>query len=98
MNKHGCIKDCEGGVELRIYCQPRANKTEIAGEHGDTLKVRLAVLPVEGRANRELIKFLAKFFGITQRQLRILSGLTGRRKLVLLSGLKAQDIEDRLKS
>jgi uncharacterized protein (TIGR00251 family) len=90
------IKDRSGNAELRIYCQPRASKTEIVGLHGDALKVRLAAPPVEGQANTELCKFLARYFGVVRQNIQILSGTGSRQKCILIKGKTAQDILDRL--
>lgn len=53
---------------LTLHVQPGAKKTEIAGLHGDALKIRLAAPPVEGKANDCLIVFLAQKLGIAKRQ------------------------------
>ncbi len=91
-----CIKDRSGNVELRVYCQPRASKTEIVGWHGDALKVRLVAPPVEGRANMELCQFLSRHFGVLRQEVHILSGKGGRQKRVLIKGKAIKDIQDRL--
>ena len=94
MNVPSCIKDRSGKVELRIYCQPRASKTEIVGFHGDALKVRLAAPPVEGEANVELCLFLARCFEVSRQNVQILSGKGARQKRVLIEGKTAQNIQD----
>jgi len=83
-------------VELRIYCQPRASKTEIVGLHGDAIKVRLAAPPVEGQANTKLCQFLSKFFGVPRQEVQILAGEGARQKRVLITGKTVQDILGRL--
>ena len=88
--------DRSGNVELCIYCQPRASKTEIAGLHGDALKVRLKALPVDGQANVELCRFLARSLGIPLQDVQIVSGKGARQKRVLIKGRTAQDIQDSL--
>ena len=91
-----CLKDRAGNVELRIHCQPRASKTEIVGLHGESLKVRLAVPPIEGQANSELCQFLAQYFGVLRQEVQIISGKGARQKRVLIKGKTAQEIQDRL--
>jgi len=88
------VKDESGHVELRVYCQSRASKTEIVGLHGDALKVRLAAPPVEGQANAELCKFLARYFGVVRQDIQILSGTGSRQKRIVITGKTAQDILD----
>jgi len=90
------VKDRDGSVELRIYCQPRASKTEIVGLHGDAIKVRLAAPPVEGQANTKLCQFLSKFFGVLREEVEILSGKGARQKRVLIKGKTVKEILGRL--
>jgi uncharacterized protein len=91
-----CMKDRSGNVELRIHCQPRASQAEIVGLHGNAIKVRLVAPPVEGQANAELCKFLARYFGVLRQEVQILSGKGARQKRVLIKGRTAQEIQDRL--
>ncbi len=88
------IIDKSESVELRIYCQPRASKTEIVGIHGDALKVRLVAPPVEGKANLELCQYLARLFGVPRHAVQILSGKNAKQKRVLMKGKKTDQIQD----
>lgn len=94
MNLQSCVKDRDGSVELRIHCQPRASKTEIVGLHGEAIKVRLVAPPVEGQANTELCQFLAGYFGVSRKEVEILSGMGARQKRVLIKGKTALEILD----
>ena len=67
---------------LALHVQPGAKRTEVAGMHGDALRVRLAAPPVEGRANEALLRFLSEAFGVPLRQVTLLQGQTSRRKRV----------------
>ncbi len=67
---------------LTLHVQPGASRTEVAGLHGDALKVRLAAPPVDGRANDALLRFLADAFGVPVRQVALIAGETSRRKRV----------------
>ena len=83
-------------MELRIHCQPRASKTEIAGWYGDALKVRIACPPVDGKANIELCQFLARHFGVQGQNIQVLSGKNGRQKRIVIKGRTVQEIQARL--
>lgn len=76
-----------GGVRIAIQVQPRASRTELAGLHGEALKIRLAAPPVDGAANAALIRFLAETLNVPRSAVEISSGLSGRRKSVVVSGL-----------
>jgi len=69
---------------LELHVQPGAARSEFAGKHGERLKVRLAARAVDGKANQELIEFLAEHFGVPKSRVRIQSGLKSRRKRVLI--------------
>jgi uncharacterized protein len=69
-------------VRITLYVQPRASRTEVAGLHGDAVKLRVAAPPVDGEANAEVRRFLAKVLGVPQAKVQIVSGETGRRKVV----------------
>jgi len=72
-------------VTLRVHAQPGAKRTEVVGLHGDSLKLRLASPPVDGKANACLIAFLAMKFGLRKNQLAIVRGASARQKTVLVS-------------
>jgi uncharacterized protein (TIGR00251 family) len=67
---------------LAVHAQPGAKASGIAGVHGDALRIRIAAPAVEGRANAELLRFLAQTFGVARANVTLLRGDTGRRKLV----------------
>jgi len=72
------------GLLLHVHVVPGAAKTEIAGMHGDRLKIRVKGAAVEGAANRELLRFLADLFEVGPSYLEIVRGASDRRKTVRL--------------
>lgn len=81
-----------GALVFEVRVAPRASKTEAAGEHGGALKVRVAAPPVEGAANEELARFLAKAFGVPARAVEIVGGRASKTKVVRVVGAKASDL------
>jgi uncharacterized protein (TIGR00251 family) len=81
----------EDGIIIKIKVETRSSRARIIGPYGDALKVKLTSAPIEGKANRELIELLAKGFGITKRDVRVLSGLSSKNKLVKLYGVSSAD-------
>ena len=69
-------------VRIRFHIQPKASKNEIVGIHGDALKLRITAPPVEGAANKEIVKFLSKLLKRPKSAITIISGETGRAKVV----------------
>lgn len=79
--------------------QPRARRNEIVELLGDgALKIRLTAPPVGGKANQALIKFLAKLLGVAKSKIEIRSGAASRNKLILVKGLTAQEIREKIKA
>jgi len=79
-----------------IHAQPRAARTGWAGLHGGALKLRVHAPPVEGRANEEIQRFLADYFGLARRDVEWLAGESSREKRLLLRAMTAQKAHARL--
>jgi hypothetical protein len=90
------VQDTRDGVILSIHVQPKASTTECVGIHGDALKIRVAAPPVDGAANDELIRFLARQLSIPSTSVRIHSGAGGRHKRVFVKGVTAQLVMARM--
>jgi hypothetical protein len=83
----------DGGVIFAVRVQPRASKSEVAGELDGALKVRLAAPPVDGEANEELIRFLAKLLDVSRREIALISGQTSKNKIVRVDGISIEEVE-----
>lgn len=81
------VKTRGGGIQFSAAIQPRASKNEISGVMNGALKIRLTSPPVEGAANRALIKFLAKALGVSGSRVEIVGGLTGKNKVIRIEGI-----------
>lgn len=81
----------DGRVTFAVRVQPRASKSGVAGELDGVLKIRLASPPVEGQANEELIRLIAKLFDAPRQRVAILSGQTSKNKVVSVSGISIDD-------
>jgi uncharacterized protein (TIGR00251 family) len=75
-------------LTLTLHIQPGAKRSEVAGLHGEALKIRLAAPPIEGRANEALLKFIAGLFDVSVRQVELRQGGQSRHKVVAVSGSK----------
>jgi uncharacterized protein (TIGR00251 family) len=69
-----------------VQVVPRASRSEIIGEHNGALRVRIAAPPVDGAANEELIRILARTFKVSKGAIQIMSGHSGRTKRVGITG------------
>jgi uncharacterized protein len=84
------------GVRLYVKAVPRSSRSEVAGLHGDQVRIRVAACPVDGAANEELIRFLADTLFVPRTAIVIVSGQSSRSKVVEISGLSPQDVASRL--
>lgn len=75
-----CWQQRELLLELQI--QPGAKHDAIVGLHGDRLKLKIHAPALDGRANQQLIEFLAHCFGTTKANVSIVRGELGRSKSV----------------
>jgi uncharacterized protein (TIGR00251 family) len=90
------INERAGAVTFAIRVQPRASRTTLAGVQGGTLKIRLAAPPVDGEANDECVRFLARTLDVARSAVEIASGHASRNKLIRVHGLTAAQALARL--
>lgn len=79
----------DGRLSLTLHIQPGAKKTELAGLHGDALKIRLAAPPVDGKANDALLRYLADTLDRPRADVVLKSGQSSRRKVVEINNAPA---------
>jgi len=82
------LREVDGAIILTIHVQPGAKRSEVAGEYGDALKIRLAAPAVDGRANAALLAFIAQRLGLARSAVELKSGLTSRRKSLRVTGAR----------
>jgi len=85
-------------MRLRVWIQPKAAKNEVVGWVDGALRIRLTAPPVEGKANKGLVEFLADWLNIPRSQIRLLNGQKSRYKLVEIEGISIEQINDTLQS
>ena len=83
-----CRKSADGWL-LAIHIQPGAKRSQVAGLHGDALKIRIAAPPLQGRANAALETFIAAALGITKSKVSVVKGLQSREKIVAVNDARA---------
>lgn len=76
----------DGRITLTLHIQPGAKKTEVAGRHGEALKIRLAAPPVDGKANEALIRYIAERLKLPKSAVSLKSGQTSRQKVLEVVG------------
>jgi uncharacterized protein (TIGR00251 family) len=91
------VKETADGAQFPLRVQPRASRTAIAGtiatgEGGEAVKLAITAPPVDGKANQAVIEFLARLFGVAKSSIAIVSGETGRNKVIAVRGRSAQQV------
>lgn len=83
-------------VKINVQVSPNARHNEVVGFESDILKVKVAAPPLQGKANKELIKFLGQTLKISRGSITIERGLTSRNKVIAIVGLDRAEIVKRL--
>ena len=89
-------KDRHSSSMLTIKVQPGASKDHVVGRIRDEWKLTLTAPPIEGRANRACIEFLARLLEVPRARVRLVRGQTSRRKLIRVEGLSSDEVGRRL--
>jgi uncharacterized protein (TIGR00251 family) len=84
--------DKDGRLTFKVRVVPRASRSEIVGEHDGALRVRIAAAPVDGAANEELVKFLARALKVPRNAVVVIGGQTSRLKSIAVSGIAADTL------
>lgn len=84
------------GVYLKIWAQPKAKTTEIAGIYNKLLKIKVAVPPAGGKANKELVNFLSSLLSIPAGKVAVIKGHTSREKLIKIENVSFEKVASRL--
>lgn len=85
------------GFALAVKVVPGASRNAVTGGYGDGIKVTVSAVPERGAANEAVIKLLAEVLGMPAASVQIVRGHTSPRKEVLIVGLAAEVIEQRLR-
>ena len=81
------IRIDSGDLLLDCHVQPGARRSEVAGWLGDRLRIRIHAPPVDGKANAELVRFMAETCAVARSAVIIERGDTDRRKTLRIRGL-----------
>ena len=84
------------GVVIKVRLQPRASRSRIIGVFDDALKVAVTAPPVEGEANRQCLRMLAKTLKVPVSDLELISGEKSHRKKIEIQSLSLPEITNRL--
>jgi uncharacterized protein len=83
-------------ARIAVKVQPGASADRLVGKVGEEWKIALTAPPVDGRANRACVDFLARVLRVAPSSISILRGETSRRKLLQIDGMEQFDLESKL--
>ncbi len=84
LNSWPCARQTARGVMLDLSIVPGAKRSELVGLHDGALRVRLGAPPVDGKANEELLRWIAAQLAQPRRAVSLVRGASSRRKQVLV--------------
>jgi uncharacterized protein len=83
------FRKTKNGIAIEVKVEPRSSKRQIAGVmEGTVLKVKLTAPPVDGSANEQLVELLAEVTGVKKSWIRVVRGLSSKRKVVEITGVE----------
>jgi hypothetical protein len=85
-------------ARITVKAHPRARRSAITGRFGEAWKLDLAAPPVDGKANEECVRFLAELAGVARARVRVVTGATGRLKVVEIEGAEQAELEKLLEA
>ncbi len=85
-------RDVADGCTVSVRVHPGARRSAVSGIHGSTVKISLTTPPVDGRANEALIAFVAELLGIPRGRVSLVAGMTGRAKMLRITGKNAAEV------
>jgi uncharacterized protein (TIGR00251 family) len=87
------VRLAEGGVYIRLRVSTGAKSTAVKGLYGEgAIRLSIAAPPVEGKANAEVERYLARLFRLSRSEVTVIKGASSRDKLVFVSGIGLDEI------
>jgi len=93
----GLCREIAGGCELAVLVSAGSSRSGVQGIHGMALKVAVRSPPERGKANAEVEHVLADLLGLSRKQVRVVAGLTSRRKRLQINGIGPEQLYSALR-
>jgi len=88
----------DGTLIFKVRVVPRASRSELVGEHDGALRVRIAAPPIDGAANDELVRLLARVFAVPRSAIDITAGHAAKLKTVCVAGGRPDLLKSKVES
>ena len=84
-------------IIIKVKIAPGSSKNKIIGVYNDSLKITIIAPPVEGKANKKCIAYLAKYFDIAKSKIEIISGKNSKNKLIKIYDIGQKEFLEKIK-
>ena len=91
-----CYKIRGNDIIVKVKIVPGSSKNKIVGVYNDALKITVTAPPVEGKANKKCIVYLAKYFDIAKSKIEIISGQTSKNKLIKICDISQEEFLEKI--
>ena len=91
-----CFKITGNDIKVKVKMVPGSSKNKIIGAYNNALKISIAAPPVEGKANKKCIAYLAKYFDVAKSKIEIISGQSGKNKLIKIYDISQEEFLDKI--
>ncbi|MCK4309178.1 MAG: YggU family protein [Candidatus Atribacteria bacterium] len=91
-----CYKIRGNDIIVKVKIVPGSSKNKIVGVYNDALKITVTAPPVEGKANKKCIVYLAKYFDIAKSKIEIISGQTSKNKLIKIYDISQEEFLEKI--
>lgn len=88
----------DNSATLKIIVKPKAKQTMFVGLHDNMVKLSVAAPPVDGKANKEVIAYLANFFDLKKKEVEIVAGQHSRRKTCSIGQISEEEIRGKVET
>jgi len=83
-------------IVIKVKIVPGSSKNKILGVHNDAIKITITAPPIEGKANKKCIAYLAKYFDVAKSKIEIISGQTSKNKLIKIYDISQKEFLDKI--
>ena len=96
-NSNDYFKITGNDIVIKVKIVPGSSKNKIVGVYNDALKISITAPPVEGKANKKCIAYLAKYFDISKSKIEIILGQTSKNKLIKIYDISQEEFLDKIR-
>ena len=91
-----CFKIRGNNIIIKVKIIPGSSKNEIIGAYNNALKIIITAPPVEDKANKKCIAYLAKYFDVVKSKIEIISGKHSKNKLIKIYDISQKKFLDKI--